>query len=80
MKMSIKHEFFEKIKKGKSLEIREAHLTFIDEKTKELLRKEVTGCEVMPKDVFSDFDKARISRKRFNNMFKENRIIVFELK
>lgn len=79
MKIPVKHEFFEKIKKGKTLEIREAHLTFTDEKTGEQLRKDVISSEVMPKDVFSDFDKARISKKRFNDMFKENKIIVFEL-
>ena len=40
MKLPIKHKYFEQIKSGKKdIEYRDAHITFIDEKTGETLRK-----------------------------------------
>jgi len=80
MKIPIKHEFFKKIEKGiKKIELREAHLTFIDEKTGKQLTQKVADCGAMPKVVFDNFKGACISKKEFNRMFKEDKIIVFEL-
>ena len=47
MKLPIKHKFFLEIKEGKKkFEYRDAHLTLIDEETKETLRMDVVGATV----------------------------------
>jgi len=44
MKLPIRDEFFEQIKSGKKeVEYRDAHITFVNEKTKETITKPVIG-------------------------------------
>ena len=42
MKLPIKHKFFEQIKSGeKQIEYRDAHITFVNQETKEQITKEI---------------------------------------
>jgi len=48
MKLKIKQEFFEAIKSGeKTIDYRDAHITFVCEETGETLRKEVVRVSMM---------------------------------
>lgn len=47
MKLSIKKKYFDLIKRGiKTIEYRDAHITFVCEETGEKLRKNVLACHV----------------------------------
>ena len=71
MKLPIKHEFFEQIKNGsKTLEHRDAHITFIDEKTKEEHRVNIFECYMTK--------KSRLPR-RVRHLFDDRNIIAFVL-
>ena len=57
MKLLIRKQYFEAVKQGsKTLDYRDAHITFVCEETGETLRKEVIRAEVMerPPDLYSD--------------------------
>ena len=50
MKLPIRHEYFKRIKDNvKRIEFRDAHITFVDEKTNEQLRKNVVNVWVTKK-------------------------------
>ena len=51
MKLNIRDKWFKEIKKGKSTEIRDAHITFINEKTGEKLIRNVIGVCIRDKAV-----------------------------
>jgi hypothetical protein len=72
MKLPIKDKYFKQIKQGvKEFEFRDAHITFINEKTGETLRKDVYHVEIIPKEILDDdLDK---------NMFEDDLILVFGL-
>jgi hypothetical protein len=71
MKLPIKQKYFEQIKRGeKTVEYRDAHITFVCEETRETLRKNIS---VVNKEELSQ-GLMRIG------MFEDNKIIVFELK
>ena len=51
MKLPIKKKYFDKIKSGeKTVELRDAHITFVCEKTGERLRKYVCNVMLLPND------------------------------
>jgi len=57
MKLKIRNEYFEAIKQGsKTLDYRDAHITFVNEKTGESIRKEVTHVDIMerPPELYPD--------------------------
>lgn len=80
MKLLIKKKYWDEIEKGiKNFEFREAHITFIDDVTGEVLgRKEVKKASV--KHTAEAFTLSTMSLKEWEKMFKENWIIVFELR
>ena len=50
MKLAIRDEWFKEIKEGRKwTEIRDAHITFVNEKTKEELRMKVIGVNIADK-------------------------------
>lgn len=78
MKLPIKHKYFEQIKNGSKLvELREAHITFIDEETGEELRKELLTCGIgFREDVI---EMAQVSEEDAKEMFKDDKLIFFGL-
>lgn len=76
----IKDKFFNKIKNGdKNFEFREAHITFINEKTKEELRKDVIRSSLISIDDPFVKEKTGLNEKELNELFKENVLIMFKL-
>lgn len=75
MKLPIKHKYFEQIKKGhKNFEFRDAHITFIDEKTCEQYRREVTEVSLLPrKYLIKNFPYLK-------EILEDDKTIVFRLK
>ena len=73
MKLPIKHEYFEQIKNGvKKYEYRDAHITFMDEETGEMLRRDVDAVRIV--------NKRNLARDlRDSPMFDDEKIIVFQL-
>jgi len=72
MKLPIKKRYFDMIAKGtKDMEFREAHITFVCEKTKRTLRMDVEEVDIVDK---LDVDK------KYRPLFKERNIIRFWLK
>ena len=73
MKLPIKDKYFQRIKSGeKKLEWRDAHITFVNERTKETLRKDVIAICIkhkaeLPTEVLGDIS------------FEDLDIIEFEL-
>lgn len=48
MKLPVRHKYFEEIKAGrKTIDFRDAHITFVDEETEETLRKEITHVDII---------------------------------
>ena len=79
MKLPIKKKYFDQIKaRKKMVEIRDAHITFVCEKTGEELRKEVTQAEVV--HFGHGFLKTSLSKKEYDELFKDNYQIFFYLK
>ena len=73
MKLYIKHEYFEAIRNGKKkTEYREAHITFADEKTKELLEVEVIKTRLIPR-------KELPSKLKGKSFLKGKYLISFDL-
>lgn len=74
MKLPIKKEFFDAIEKGyKTVEWRDAHITFVCEKTGRTLRKDIKKIEIV--DFFDLPGKLQTS-----GLFDDNNLIKFELK
>jgi len=74
MKLPIKDEYFQKIKSGEKIEeYRDAHITFVNEKTGETITKEVEGFKFVPKDGLSE-------ELQKSGMFTDDRIMLFVLK
>ena len=74
MKLPIKHEFFEKIKNGEKLtEYRDAHITFVDEQTQEILRKEIIFAGVLDRDLIKLSEEEK-------KILTEKRLVAFQLK
>lgn len=50
MKLPIKDQYFNEIKRGlKDIELRDGHITFVNEKTGEKLLKKISGVFMVPK-------------------------------
>ncbi len=73
MRLYIKDEYFEAIRNGKKkIDYREAHITFANEKTKELLKVEITAVNFMC--------RSQLPKELKNKPFlKEDFIVSFEL-
>ena len=79
MKLPIKNKYFEQIKAGqKSMEIRDAHITFINEKTKEELRKDVRRVEVCSKSVAMQI-AGMVDTKEAEELFTDSTQMIFYL-
>jgi len=73
MKLYVKDEYFKDIKSGKKkIEYREAHITFINEKTKEEIKKQITEVEI----IFNFELPNELKNKPF---LQEDFIVSFEL-
>ena len=72
MKLPIKKKYFDLIKSGKkTFELRDAHLTFVCEKTGRKLRRKITGVALASKADFSVY-KDVLDKKDKN-------VVVFDL-
>lgn len=76
MKLPIKDKYFKLIKEGKKkLEFRDAHITFINETTKEQLQLNIKDVKI--------FDRVEVFRfypeLQKTNMFDNSKILVFSL-
>jgi hypothetical protein len=73
MKLPIKKEYFDAIKKSKKdLEFRDAHITFVCEETGETLLRYVEWVDIIP--------KTRLEPKLQNSgLFEDDRLIMFKL-
>lgn len=72
MKLPIKDKYFKEIKAGiKSFEYRDAHITFINEKTKETLRKEVVSIKIV---------SLRSIKQEYWELFEDNFVLRFGLR
>ena len=72
MKLQINHEYFEQIKTGnKLIEYRDAHITFIDEETKEQIQIHVQDCFVT---------KSKGLNPNIKQLFTDDKVIGFILK
>jgi len=70
MKLPIKKVYFDQIREGKkTVEYRDAHITFVCEETGETLRRDVTGSIVMPR-----------SPEWFEDVLEDDNMICFELR
>ena len=73
MKLSIKKEYFDEILYGsKVFEYRDAHITFVCEKTKRKLRKNICGIKLKSVDGVPDKYKGK-------GLFEDDTIIEFML-
>ena len=73
MKLPIRHEYFDDIKKGKKkFEYRDAHITFVDEETGEQLRKDVKDVSL----ILQSFAPEEFQGK---GLLEDERVIQFEL-
>ena len=69
MRLSIKKVYFDQIKEGKkTIEYRDAHISFVCEETGETLRVSVTGSTVMAR-----------SPEWFDDVLEDDNMICFEL-
>lgn len=73
MKLYIQDQYFEAIKSGKKkIEYREAHLTLVNIKTKELIECEITGAKLIQHE--------QLPKELRNKPFlKEEFIVAFEI-
>ena len=70
MRLPIKKKYFDLIKSGKkTVEYRDAHITFVCEETGETMRCEVTGSTVMPR-----------SPEWFDDVLEDDNMICFEIR
>lgn len=76
MKLLIKKKYFDEIKSGKKrTELRDAHITFICEETKEELRKEVHSLHMEKKSDFID----KFGKEELDNLFEDEWLMEFHL-
>lgn len=79
MKLPIKKIYFDQIKNGKKIfEYRDAHITFINEETKEELRKDVLSVELI--NIRNLIIREDLTLKEIEKLFSDNWIICFKLK
>jgi len=70
MKLPIKKKYFDQIKSGKKkFELRDAHITFVCEKTGRTIRKNITDVSIDFRRNFSGYD----------DVLEDDKIIVFDL-
>jgi len=80
MKLPIKQKYFNQIKKGlKTLEVRDAHITFVCEKTGHTLTKKLEGVMIMPRGATYHHFKDNMSNGIFNKLFDDKFQIWFYL-
>jgi hypothetical protein len=73
MKLPIKKEYFDAIKNGsKTLDYRDAHITFVCEETGRAMRKEVVDVHMVLQDSIPE-------KYQHNNLFDDDKIIKFVL-
>ena len=78
MKLPIKDKFFREIKEGKkSFEIRDAHITFVNEDTKEELRKNIMAAGVGTKRKV--LDMAGLKEEEVKDCIEDESLIYFYL-
>lgn len=71
MRLSIKKEFFDKIKDGsKCIEFRDAHITFVCNETKEELKRNVESVMVVSRKFLDP---------EIRHLFTDKRVIAFKL-
>ena len=71
MKLPIKDRYFQELKEGKKkTEFRDAHITFVNEKTGETLRKEVVRCCTEHNSTFKALYPGEIT---------EDKVVIFTL-
>jgi hypothetical protein len=72
MKLPIKAEYFDDIKKGlKVFEYRDAHITFISEATGEEMSRKIRRCNVFSRNIIPPWYPPE--------MFSDDEVVVFEL-
>lgn len=80
MKLPIKKKYFDQIKSGKkTIEVRDAHITFVCEKTGQTLTKKIEGVTIMPRGATHYHFKDSMGDVTFNKMFDDNFQIYFYL-
>ncbi len=73
MKLPIKDEYFKELKLGrKTVEYRDAHITFVNEKTGETLKKNVLVCSVIKRKYVKYL-------KDKSHLFEDEKVIRFYL-
>ena len=78
MKLPIKKKWFDMIESGeKTLEWRDAHITFVCEETGRTLRREVISVQIFPKNKI-DFDDC--SKEELNKLFEDDNLMGFVLR
>jgi hypothetical protein len=72
MRLPIKDKYFKEIKAGsKTVEWRDAHLTFVNESTGEEIRKEITSCNIA--HITPDF------RRMYPSCFDDDYVVEFHI-
>lgn len=80
MKLPIKKKYFDQIKNGKkTIEVRDAHITFVCEKTGHTLTKKLEGVSIMPRGATYHHFKYSMSNDTFNKLFDDKFQIWFYL-
>lgn len=81
MKIPIKKEYYKYIEQGKKpFEWREAHFTFVDDKTGEILgRHKVHRCAVVRNEVAKSNCWIKEIKKDWDKLFKEDMIMQFSI-
>ena len=76
MKLPIKHKFFMQIKEGKkNFEVRDGHITFVDEETKEEIRKDISTAGVGVKSKV--LAMAKLTEEDVKEIVTEKNLIYF---
>ena len=78
MKLPIKHEYFVQIQNGaKKVELRDAHLTLMDESTKDTMRVEVKSAIVRPRKIACKL--ANLDEEKVKDILEDENTIIFYL-
>ncbi len=76
MKLPIKHKFFMQIKEGKKFfEVRDGHITFVDEETKEDIQKFIVSAGIGTKEKV--LDMAKLKAEDVKDCVTEDNLIYF---
>jgi len=79
MKLPIKKKWFNQIKSGKkTLEFRDAHITFVCEETGETLRKELKGIGLTHRG--EPIERGFVTKAEAKELFEDDVLIIFILK